>query len=262
MSMYKKLGIIALIIIILVFLTVTVFGFSYTQQRMEELKVEEETNSTSIHNLTLKQGALHNLANVLRETAPNRHEELLNTLGDEWLQAQDEKNILSERNEIITEELTNLQQQHDNEKKWIEKEQEYPAATYIWKFLKEQGYNDYVCAGIMGNIMSEVGGHTLNLNWSASGNGYYGICQWNKAYSDIWGANLETQCNYLIKTIKYEFDTFGFNYYKGFNYNAFLSMTSCKDAAIAFAKCYERCSSVHYSKRQDNAVKAYNYFVN
>ena len=33
------------------------------------------------------------------------------------------------------------------------------------------------------------------------------------------------------------------------------------EAAIAFAKCYERCSSVSYEVRKTNATKAYNYFT-
>ena len=39
-------------------------------------------------------------------------------------------------------------------------------------------------------------------------------------------------------------------------------MTNARDAAKAFAKCYERCSSATYNVRQNNAEKAYNYFVN
>ena len=38
-------------------------------------------------------------------------------------------------------------------------------------------------------------------------------------------------------------------------------MTSITDAALAFAKCYERCGSGSYTTRQNNAIIAYNYFV-
>lgn len=261
MNMYKKLGIIALIIILIGVLSIKVFGINLLE-KIQYLKTEEQNNTTTINNLNLKQSALHDLANLLRHTEPNQNEELLNMLGQEWMQAQNEKNILIERNNNIAQEVTVLEQQDIENQKWVQKEQEYPAATYVWKYLKAQGYNDYICAGIMGNLMAEVGGQTLNLNWSASGNGYYGMCQWNKAYSQIWGANLEDQCNFLINTIKYEFDTFGFNYYKGFNYDAFLNMTDCKEAALAFAKCYERCGSGSYNVRKENAMKAYNYFTN
>ena len=42
-----------------------------------------------------------------------------------------------------------------------QKYNEYPVATEIWMFLKNCGYNDYVAAGILGNMMAEVGGNTL-----------------------------------------------------------------------------------------------------
>ena len=41
--------------------------------------------------------------------------------------------------------------------------------------MKELGWNDYVCAGIVGNLMAEVGGQTLNID-PQLGNSYYGIC--------------------------------------------------------------------------------------
>lgn len=147
------------------------------------------------------------------------------------------------------------------EAKWATKAAEYPAATQIWRYMKAQGWNDYVCAGIMGNLMAEVGGQTLDIRYTLSSNGYYGMCQWSRGYSQVWGAGLETQCDFLRDTIKYEFDTYGFKYQKGFNFNSFLNMTDAQQAALAFAKSYERCGSGSYGVRQKNALKAYNYFV-
>ena len=147
------------------------------------------------------------------------------------------------------------------EAKWATKAAEYPAATQIWRYMKAQGWNDYVCAGIMGNLMAEVGGQTLDIRYTLSSSGYYGMCQWGRGYSQVWGAGLETQCDFLRDTIKYEFDTYGFKYQKGFNFNSFLNMTDAQQAALAFAKSYERCGSGSYGVRQKNALKAYNYFV-
>lgn len=147
------------------------------------------------------------------------------------------------------------------EAKWATKAAEYPAATQIWRYMKAQGWNDYVCAGIMGNLMVEVGGQTLDIRYTLSSSGYYGMCQWSRGYSQVWGAGLETQCDFLRDTIKYEFDTYGFKYQKGFNFNSFLNMTDAQQAALAFAKSYERCGSGSYGVRQKNALKAYNYFV-
>jgi guanyl-specific ribonuclease Sa len=38
------------------------------------------------------------------------------------------------------------------------KKEKYPEARKIWNYLKKMGLNNYVAAGIMGNIMAEVGG--------------------------------------------------------------------------------------------------------
>lgn len=145
---------------------------------------------------------------------------------------------------------------------WKECYEEYPAATEIWLFMKDQDWNDYVCAGILGNIMSEVGGGTLDIQYWLYGSSYYGICQWSKGYKNqIWGADLETQCQFLIDTIKYEIDTFGYAYKKGFDFEAFLELEDEEEVAKAFAVAYERCSRLRIPKRQKNAAKAYDYFV-
>lgn len=148
---------------------------------------------------------------------------------------------------------------------WEAKEEEYPVASKIWKSLKEAGYNDYVCAGIMGNIMAEVGGQTLNLKWDLVDKSgvYYGICQWNKNYyPSVWDRNLDYQILYLKESIEYQLDTYGRNYRRNFNYQSFCKLDDAEQAALAFAKCYERCASSTYKIRQENAVIAYNYFVN
>ena len=146
------------------------------------------------------------------------------------------------------------------EARWSAKEAEYPEATQIWTYLKNLGYNDYVCAGILGNIMAEAGGNTLNIQPLVQG-GFYGICQWNQAYSEVWGASLEEQLDFLRDTIEYELDTFGYAYGKDFDYGAFLQLTDEKDAALAFSKCYERNAPSSYNIRQVNATKALEYFT-
>lgn len=140
----------------------------------------------------------------------------------------------------------------------------YKHATKVWNYLKSKGYSDVVCAGIMGNFMTETGGHTLALNPTAyGGNGkYYGIAQWSvKYYPKVAGKDLDYQLDYLSKTIKREFDACGHLYKKGFTYEDFLKMDSPRDAALAFAKVYERCGSGSYNKRQNGAEIAYDYFT-
>ena len=110
--------------------------------------------------------------------------------------------------------------------------------------------------------MEEVGGHTLNLNCYASSPSYYGMCQWSLKYTpQINGADLDTQLNHLVNTMQKEFDIFGKNYQTNFKYADFLVMTDIQEAALAFAKCYERCGSASYNNRKQNALKAYEYFA-
>ena len=200
---------------------------------------------------------------------------LIRELQEKWHEAnEDQKNYQGQLNKILADEAEAARKAEEEriaaeeavrkaeEAKWTTKAAEYPAATQIWRYMKAQGWNDYVCAGIMGNLMAEVGGQTLDIRYTLSSSGHYGMCQWSRGYSQVWGAGLETQCNFLRDTIKYEFDTYGFNYQKGFNFNSFLNMTDARQAALAFAKSYERCASGSYGIRQENAIKAYNYFTN
>lgn len=146
---------------------------------------------------------------------------------------------------------------------WQERFKEYPTASIIWLHLQSKGYSDVVCAGIMGNIMAEVGGHTLNLEpFTNIHKNYYGICQWSlKYYPDVAGAALDEQLIYLDDTIVDRFNVYGYKYKKGFTYEDFCNLTDETDAAVAFADCYEVCGSGSYEKRKNNAVIAYEYFV-
>lgn len=149
---------------------------------------------------------------------------------------------------------------------WSEKAGSYPVATQVWRYMKEElGWNDYVCAGVMGNMMAEVGGQTLNLDpylYGHSGANYYGLCQWSsRYYPSIQGADVNAQLDFLASTVKKELDTYGYLFRNGLNYEAFCNLTDAEDAAMAFAKAYERCGSGSYGVRQTNSLKAYNYFV-
>lgn len=140
----------------------------------------------------------------------------------------------------------------------------YSVATEIWQYLKNLGWNDYVCAGIMGNIMAESGGQTLDIQpfiYSASKN-YYGICQWSKKYyPEVQGQDLQYQLQYLENSIEQAFNIYGKNYKKNFDFEDFLLLENAEEAAEAFRTCYERCSILSSEKRKENAQKAYEYFV-
>lgn len=264
------IGIIALVLILLCFTVTLVKGQTGNYSKEELINLINENNNIKEH--------AHSMAESARILGWDNEDKLIKQLQDKWSCA-DEKNIQYQQklNAIIAEEqaaeakrqkaLAEAEAKRQaeiaaKEAAWSQKMTEYPTATTIWRAMKAQGWNDYVCAGIMGNMMAEVGGQTLNLRYALSTGTYYGICQWSRGYSEVWGAGLDTQINFLIKTIKYEFDTYGSKYQKGFNFNSFLNLRDCRAASLAFSKCYERCASKTYSIRQNNAVKAYNYFVN
>lgn len=169
----------------------------------------------------------------------------------------------------LTAELMALRENHSNiikEDNNIKiKRQEYPIATKVWEFLGAYGYNDYVRAGILGNMMAECGRQTLNLKldaYNGADKGYYGVCQWSLRYvPQLYNTDLVTQLQYLISSMKQEFNNYGKNYKNNFNYDSFINMTDEEAAALAFAKCYERCASGSYLVRQNNAKKAYEYYT-
>lgn len=132
----------------------------------------------------------------------------------------------------------------------------YEQSKQIWNSLKSLGLNDYVCAGIMGNIMAEVGGQSLDISlWpQCDKNGYYGICQWagnrKQRLLNDFGTTLEDQISFLSVEL---FEVIP----KG---DSFYNMQDEKEAALYFAKYYERCGSGSYNVRQTNATKALEYF--
>jgi len=144
--------------------------------------------------------------------------------------------------------------------KW---EEEYYYATKVWEYLRQRGFSQEVACGIIGNMMIETSGGTLDLKpniYSPSGN-YYGLCQWSKKYyPEAHGLSFEQQLEFLLDNIEWEISTFGKNYKTGFKYKDFLKMTDPAEAALAFAKSYERCGPASYEMRQEAALKAYEYF--
>lgn len=230
---------------------------SYTKEELIQLIAEQQ--DIKYHS--------SNMASSARELGWTDEDDLIKRLQDKWCIANGNAidyqvmldDIIAEEARI---EAERIEAKRAEEARWAAKSAEYPAATAIWRAFKAQSWNDYVCAGIMGNLMAEVGGQTLNIKWNSQSATYYGMCQWSKGYTAVWGKDLQGQIDFLVNTIKYEFDTYGSKYKKGFNFNSFLNLQDCRAASLAFSKCYERCGSGSYVKRQENAVKAYNYFAN
>ena len=229
-------------IIIIIIMLISISGCVLTNAEYSEL---DAFFAISNDELLAKQDAAHQMAECARQLGYAEDHEIIQVAKMEW---ENTNAILQQREQF-----------------WLQRYQEYPNATYVWLFLTNTlGYNDYVAAGIIGNMMVECGGKTLNLQyWLYSyGSGYYyGLCQWNKkSYPSVRGTDLYTQCVFLADTIKYELDTYGYAYAKGYKYTNFLQLQNEKEAALMFAKAYERCGG-GYKARKDCATTAYNYFT-
>lgn len=256
----KKRIIVTIVILLLVTLACTLISLtvegeaSYTKEQLQSM----------IKDCQFTKDNAATMAASARNLGWTDDDDLIKELQDKWWNANEKQNEYNEQIKAIEEEEARKieEAKRAEEARWATKSAEYPAATTIWRAFKAQGWNDYVCAGIMGNLMAEVGGQTLNIKWNSQSATYYGMCQWSKGYTAVWGKDLQGQIDFLVNTIKYEFDTYGSKYKKGFNFNSFLNLQDCRAASLAFSKCYERCGSASYGVRQNNAVKAYNYFVN
>ena len=143
----------------------------------------------------------------------------------------------------------------------------YPEAQIVWDALIDYGLSPEVASGIMGNIMAEVGGQTLDFSeWRYWSRGtHYGICQWGGGRKqdllNNFGPDLKDQVEFLLYELEREMNSYGYIYKTGFGYDEFIAMTDVEQTALAFAKSYERCSSKYYNIRMTNAKKAYNYFM-
>jgi hypothetical protein len=143
-------------------------------------------------------------------------------------------------------------------------EEEHYYAAKTWLFFKQQGYSDVVTSAIIGNMMAETGGGTLDLNPTIYGGngGYYGLCQWSLYYKPIMAdMPFEHQLVFLTQDMPIEFKYFGKCYRRGFTYEDFLAMEDPGEAGYVFAVVYERCESSNFSWRRSLAKKAYNYFT-
>ena len=182
------------------------------------------------------------------------------------------KTKLSEYEQIISDKNTKIQQLEKDVKdledtatklaaaiktRTVKADGNYNQAQAVWNYLRDIGLNKYVCAGIIGNIMAEVGGQTLDISrWPQYSQGtYYGICQWagsrkNRLLNDF-GTTLDDQIRFLSVEL---FEVIPKD-------NSFYNMQDEKEAALYFAKYYERCSSKYYTVRQKNATKALEYFT-
>lgn len=153
------------------------------------------------------------------------------------------------------------------EENWRVRAEEYPVATQVWLYMKnELGFSDIVCAGIMGNMMAECGGcWTSDLDWDVSSSSGYGMIQWlggrkNQLFS-IYGNNpsVENQLDFMKDEL---YGTNGVTkQVTDSQLDKIINAENPEDCAYAFACYFERCGEGHRWVRRDYARRAYEYFV-
>lgn len=281
------IGLLILILIISIIITysITVASNVPTKENPIEnstIMNTEETNTTStpIETVILKEFQEHKYIEPLTsEEALNRSSEIIAYIDILWnmLPPQYEVENYKRAYAIIYPEIKQmimLNEQYcrdydrliieeEEAAKWAARAAEYPVATQVWLYMKDTlGWNEYVCAGVMGNMMEECGGQTLNLNPQArnSSSGCYGICQWHPIYyPDIQNANLETQLQLLGVSTEQIFNGSAGREFD-IDYEEFLSLTDYHQVAKYFNDVYER-PGYYSSQRGKNAEAAYKYFV-
>lgn len=217
------------------------------------------SNDINVLNVFLKEAEdtkveAHNMAEAARGLGYPGDHPIIKLAQQEYLAANEVTKYYKHQIKTLEEELIDAA--------FELKRSEYPAAAFIWEYLHEQGLNDHVTSGIIGNLMTEVGGQTLDIQYTLQNKTYYGMIQWNKKYfPGVIGKDLQGQCEFLMSNIEETFHTYGKNYKSGFDYEDFCNLTNEKDAALAFAKIYERCGSGSYEQRKKNATVAYEYFM-
>lgn len=131
---------------------------------------------------------------------------------------------------------------------------EYEYAAFVYGYLKKHGLHDETIAGILGNMMAECGGNTLELDpfvYEYEQGKHYGLCQWSlKYYPEIDGASGLSQMQFLVKTIAGTMNQFGGSFEE-------FAELDAREAGMYFADYYERGGG--REKRGENAVKAYEW---
>ena len=153
------------------------------------------------------------------------------------------------------------------EENWRIRAKEYPVATQVWLYMKQElGFSDTVCAGIMGNMMAECGGcWTSDLHWNIGSSSGYGMIQWlggrrNQLFSIYGNApSVENQLDFMFDEL---YGTDGVTkQVTDSQLDKIINAESPEDCAYAFACYFERCGEGHRSIRRDYARRAYEYFV-
>lgn len=230
---------ISIFLVLILSTSITCFAMSQEEKETQLFEYQNQINECIEY-----KDKLHSIAEACRSIGLH---DTANQMSDLWFDKHNEQlGIQTKYDEL---QATNVLYYAD----W--QYNQYPYACLVWQRLREAGYNEYVSAGILGNMMAECGGQTLALQPFLYSHGYYGLCMWSLRYgASVGGRDLKGQMDYLFATIQKNM-----NYFGGSNcYNNFLSLTNEQTAASWFQKYYERGSGGYV--RAANATKALNYF--
>ena len=146
---------------------------------------------------------------------------------------------------------------------------EYPEAQLIWNTMISWGWTAETCAGIIGNMMAEIGGGTLNLsNWNSNGGCGYGLIQWTGGRRSTLKGRYGSYPTIEQQLIFMRDELFGTNNTRQQVSSSVLNRImntnggeTPESIAFCFASNYERCASGYRAKRQGYARIAYEYFM-
>ena len=146
----------------------------------------------------------------------------------------------------------------------------YPEAQLIWDTMISWGWTPETCAGIIGNMMAEIGGGTLNLSdWNSNGGCGYGLIQWTGGRRSLIKSRYGSYPNIEQQLIFMRDELFGTNNTRQQVSSSVLNRImntngneTPESIAFCFASNYERCASQYRARRQGYARIAYDYFMN
>lgn len=146
----------------------------------------------------------------------------------------------------------------------------YPEAQLIWSTMISWGWAPETCAGIIGNMMAEIGGGTLDLSdWNSNGGCGYGLIQWTGSRRSLLKSRYGSYPNIEQQLIFMRDELFGTNNTRQQVSSSVLNRImntngneTPESIAFCFASNYERCASQYRARRQGYARIAYDYFMN
>ena len=144
----------------------------------------------------------------------------------------------------------------------------YPEVQFIWDTMRFWGWSPETCAGIIGNMMAEIGGGTLDLSdWSSDGGCGYGLIQWTSSRRYLIMSRYGSCPTIEQQLIFMRDELFGENTTQQVSSDVLniIMNTSGNETpesiALTFATYYERCGYSYRYMRQDYARIAYDYFM-